>query len=358
MQYLTPKMSLSKRKTREVDDVMVTKVCSSISFVCLYSLPLVSKVAFSVIEVASDVIYSSFVVKIRMPLTKPRSKQQSKSKSKKKHVVMSLSEKNVIITGATSGFGVEMAKALCNAGARDFFGGRRADKGEQVAEEIRATFCTVDVADSQSNQTFFEAAEGHFGGPNVDFVLLNAGVEGNSVDTVVADLSIDTYDYIFSVNVRGTLLGLKYGTKILRDNGTFLVTSSAASIIPLPVNPVYASSKAALDSLVRTYAAQFADSRDERIKSLSIVATNPTVDETELSSRFVGGNMEMANGFAKIANLSQRMGKADELAAIATQFVQGDLPYQNGDLFVTDADTHFPLSEYFSRMQKASAASA
>lgn len=268
---------------------------------------------------------------------------------------MSLANKNIVITGATSGFGKEIAASLSRAGANVFLGGRRAEQGAKVANEINATFHQVDVANEESNKTFFAAAESHFEGPNIDYILLNAGVEGKNEDTNVSSLNIESYDYIYSVNVRGTMLGLQYGIKTLRSNGTFLVTSSAGSILPLSANPVYVSSKAAVDSLVRSYAAQFAESEDERIKSLSILAVNPTLYETEMSNRFVGGSEEMANGFAKMVNPSQRVGKANELADIVKHFVHGDLPYQSGDLFVADADTHFPLSEYMTRMQKATA---
>lgn len=267
---------------------------------------------------------------------------------------MSLQGKNVIITGATSGIGVEVAKALTSAGASVFIGGRRADKGEKVAEETKSVFHQVDVADQESNKAFFAAAEKHFGGPEtVDFVLLNAGVEGKNEDTMVSSLNVDTFDYIYSVNVRGVVLGMLYGTPLLRKGGTFVLTSSAGSVLAFSANPIYASSKAAVDSLVRSYAAQFAESDDERIRSLSIVAINPTLYITELSHRFVGGDMDMADTFAKMVNVSQRVGKAEELATIVHDFVHGDLPYHSGDTFVADADQHFPISEYMNRLQDA-----
>jgi NAD(P)-dependent dehydrogenase (short-subunit alcohol dehydrogenase family) len=209
------------------------------------------------------------------------------------------------------------------------------------------------VASDESNKAFFEAAKRHFGGANVDYILLNAGVEGTNEDTVITNFNIESYDYVYSVNVRGTLLGLQYGSKLLRRNGTFLVTSSVGSILPMPLNPVYVSSKAALDSLVRSYAAQFAESEDERIKSLAILSINPTLYKTEMSDRFTGGNDNIGNGFAKMMNPSQRIGKADELANIVKELVQGSLPYQSGDVIVADADTHFPIDEYMTRMGKA-----
>jgi NAD(P)-dependent dehydrogenase (short-subunit alcohol dehydrogenase family) len=265
--------------------------------------------------------------------------------------IMSLSGKNVIVTGATSGFGVEIAKVLTEAGASVFIGGRRTEQGQQVAKETRSTFHSVDVANDESNKAFFEAAEKHFGGPNVDYILLNAGVEGKNEDTVITHFNIENYDYIFSVNVRGTLLGLKYGSQLLRQNGTFLVTSSIVSILAMSVSPIYVSSKAALDSLVRSYAAQFAESEDERIKSLSILSINPTVYETDMGDRFTGGSQDVLKGIAKMVNPSQRPGKANELAKIVKELVQEELSYKSGDVFVADADTHFPIAEYMTRME-------
>jgi NAD(P)-dependent dehydrogenase (short-subunit alcohol dehydrogenase family) len=267
---------------------------------------------------------------------------------------MSLSGKNVIVTGATSGIGVAFAKVLSEAGASVFIGGRRAEQGHQVAKETGSTFHTVDVANEDSNKDFFEAAEKHFGGANVDYIFLNAAVEGKNEETVITNLNIENYDYIYSVNVRGTLLGLQYGSKLLRQNGTFLVTSSVGSILPMSVSPVYASSKAALDSLVRSYAAQFAESEDERIKSLSILSVNPTLYETEMVDRVTRGSQDAVSAFAKLVNPSQRPGKAIELAKIIKDFIQGELSYKSGDVFVADADTHFPITEYMTRMQKVS----
>mmetsp|Transcript_61109 Transcript_61109/g.149616 ORF Transcript_61109/g.149616 Transcript_61109/m.149616 type:complete len:274 (+) Transcript_61109:364-1185(+) len=271
----------------------------------------------------------------------------------------SLNGKNIIITGATSGIGSKIAALLSSEGADVFIGGRRADRGEAVAEETNTTFHVLDVADEESNRKFFDAASNHFGGTKtVDFVLLNAGVEGNNAEAQVSNLSVSNYDYIYSVNVRGVILGMKYGIETLTDGGSILVTSSTVSIMTMGASPIYASSKAAVDSLVRSFAEQFAKSDDERIKSLSILSMNPTLYETDMADRFTGGEKTMLEGFAKMVNPSQRPGLTSELATIVRDYIHGDLPYKSGDTFAVDADTHFPLSEYFDRMNTAAKATA
>ena len=293
---------------------------------------------------------------LRKPKTKNQKPNQTTDETTGNHFKMSLQGKNIIITGATSGIGVQLATTLSKAGASVFIGGRRADRGEQVAKDTNTTFYTIDVSDESSNEQFFDAAEKYFGGPQtVDFVLLNAGVEGNGTETMVTDLKVETYDLVYNTNVRGVILGLKYGTPLLRPSGTFVVTSSVGSVLPFGMNPIYASSKAALDSLVRSYGAQFQESKDERIRSLSIVGMNPTLYMTDMADRFTGNNADVREGMAKMVNPSQRAGKPEELADLILQFVHGDLPYHNGDSFTVDADTHFPLTEYFGRIAEATA---
>ena len=78
-------------------------------------------------------------------------------------------------------FGVALASLLSQEGANVFIGGRRTERGTTVASETSTTFHPVDVANEESNQIFFQAAEMHFDGlEKVDFIFLNAGVEGSN----------------------------------------------------------------------------------------------------------------------------------------------------------------------------------
>ena len=268
---------------------------------------------------------------------------------------MSLTGRNIIITGATSGIGVQLASVLSANGANVFIGGRRAEKGDKVAAETRSTFHTVDVADEASNKAFFAAAAEHFGGEQtVDYILLNAGVEGSAEDASIQTLSIENHDYVFGVNVRGFMLGLQHGTPMLRKGGKIYCTSGLLSIIPFALNPTYAATKAALESLVRSYAAQVAQSNDERIRSLSIIAISPCLFATELSNRFSQKNNIEGEKMAKLHNPSGRVGKPDELASTVLGLLNRQITgYNSGDVIACDADTHFPITEFFGRLKAA-----
>ena len=170
------------------------------------------------------------------------------------------------------------------------------------------------------------------------------------------DVTAENYDTIFNINVRGSVLGLEYGTPLLRPQGSILVTSSVVSIVPLGGNPLYAASKAALDSIVRSYAAQLAASDDARLQSLSVVSINPSLYETDMASRFTGNEEAMLHGFAKQMNVSGRVGKPNELSESVLKLVVGkDFVTQSGEHWLLDADKYYPLSEYPQLMASKSA---
>lgn len=267
---------------------------------------------------------------------------------------MSLAGKNIIITGATSGIGEGMAATFAKEGASVFIGGRRQEKGKEVAAATGTTFHVVDTADGDSNKAFFEAAAAHFGGPeSVDYIFLNAGVEGGLEDSsITSPKVVDNYDFVFGVNVRGVMYGFQYGTEQLRAGGGIVVTSSVASVFPVAIMPVYAASKAAVDSLVRCFAAQFKESDDDRIKSLSVYGVNPAVYGSEMVTRLFKEDSAI-EGMAKGFNISGRVGKPSELAQTMVELMQNKLPYNSGDSIAVDGDTHLPLTEYPARHAEA-----
>jgi len=273
----------------------------------------------------------------------------------------SLEGKNIIITGATSGIAVAWAAELSKEGASVFIGGRREDKGLEVAKQTNSTFHQVDVASEESNKDFFAAAMTHFGGSGseptcVDFVFLNAGVSNGDQTHDAATLDIKAYDYIFGVNVRGIISGLKYGTPLLRQQGTLVFTSSIASI--LSTASLYGASKAAVDSLTRSYAKQFADSDDERLKSLSVYSINPCWYISEMTDHYTDKFVVRHSVVGRLANPSQRPGTPEDLAKTVGEIVKGNWPYTSGANVCVDADTHFPLDEYLSRLEASSTAAA
>jgi len=119
-----------------------------------------------------------------------------------------LENKTVVITGATLGMGLAAARLLAAEGAHVYITGRRKDKLDQAVQEIEAAapgWVTGVQADSGSpadlDRLFTAVRDGH---GRLDIVYASAGI--GSVTEPLEGVTIESFDDVFGVNVRGTLL--------------------------------------------------------------------------------------------------------------------------------------------------------
>jgi len=177
----------------------------------------------------------------------------------------SLQGKVAVITGASSGIGMVTAKQLAKKGMSVVLLARRAEKLDEVVKEIKtaggeAVAKTCDVENPVSIEWGFEFAKEKYGG--VDFVFVNAGVEGGLLKEALVDQGDASLHTLFSINVIGAVETLKYAVKAfeLRGGGTIAFSSSVVSFcgdacgmgmnafgIPRGSGIAYMSTKAALD---------------------------------------------------------------------------------------------------------------
>lgn len=116
-----------------------------------------------------------------------------------------LSNKVILITGASSGIGEATACELAAAGAKLVLGARRTDRLEALAGELgeNVAWARLDVTDRESFAAFVAAAEARFG--RIDTLVNNAGVMPLSP---LSALLVDQWDWMIDVNVRGVLHGI------------------------------------------------------------------------------------------------------------------------------------------------------
>ena len=119
-----------------------------------------------------------------------------------------MSESHVaLVTGATSGIGRATALAYGKAGYRVALAGRRADRGEALANEIKsaggeAAFFQTDVSDPAQLRGLVESTVGRYG--RLDIAFNNAGIEGD-VFVPLHEQKPENYAQVFDVNVRAVL---------------------------------------------------------------------------------------------------------------------------------------------------------
>jgi NAD(P)-dependent dehydrogenase (short-subunit alcohol dehydrogenase family) len=161
----------------------------------------------------------------------------------------------VLVVGASSGIGREVAVQLGAGGARVVLAARRVDRlADAVAAvsgaggtDARAVAC--DVRDPAQCDAVIAEAVGHLGG-------LDAVVYATAVDPLVrlVDTDLDRWRQVYETNVFGASLVTRAALPHLTESGGRMVYISATSVgRPLPGMGAYETSKAALDELVRAW---------------------------------------------------------------------------------------------------------
>jgi NAD(P)-dependent dehydrogenase (short-subunit alcohol dehydrogenase family) len=169
---------------------------------------------------------------------------------------MELEGKRALVTGGTSGIGREVAKQLAGLGAEVVISGRDAARGAAVGAEIeaaggRARFVVADLADFEAVGRLAEEAGA------VDILVNNAGIFDFAP---TPDETRASYESMFDVNVRAPyfLTAALAPQMAGRGGGAIVNVSTMVAELGMPGSSAYAATKAALASLTRTWAGEFA----------------------------------------------------------------------------------------------------
>lgn len=155
-----------------------------------------------------------------------------------------------LVTGGTAGIGFETARLLAAAGASVITTGRSADRGAAAAAELGVRFIAADLADLES----VEALARQCG--DVDIVVNNAASFPSAL-TVEQDVA--TFESTFDTNVRGAyfLVAALVPGMLRRGRGSIVNVTSMVAFKGVPGASSYSASKAAVESLTRTWATEF-----------------------------------------------------------------------------------------------------
>lgn len=175
-------------------------------------------------------------------------------------------KKSALITGASKGIGLSVARALIADGYAVTITSRNATEIEQVAAELGADARGVacDVKDPAAVQAEVDAHVQTFGGLDVLFVNAGVGHFGN-----IADLSIQEWQDVIDTNLSGAFYTVKAAIPALSQRGGYIFTlSSLAGKNPLPGGGAYNASKFGLNGLSEV---MNLDLRDRGIKVTQIM---------------------------------------------------------------------------------------
>ena len=211
-----------------------------------------------------------------------------------------LSGRTLLVTGASSGLGRRFAKIAADAGARVIVAARRADRLAALVADIgadRAVAVSMDVESEASVIAGYDAAEKALG--PVDTVIANAGMNSEALAT---DLSIDAFDKVMAVNVRGVFLTAREGARRMiaagskaSGRGRIVLISSIGAVKVLPGLAAYCASKAAVVMMGKAMAREWVN------RGVNVNMVCPGYIETEINADWFGsegGKKQMA-GFPR-----------------------------------------------------------
>jgi NAD(P)-dependent dehydrogenase (short-subunit alcohol dehydrogenase family) len=232
-----------------------------------------------------------------------------------------LQGKVAVITGGTTGIGFASAQLFVKEGAYVFITGRRQKELDDAVLAIgnNVTGVQGDIAKPADLDRLYERVK-QMG--RIDVLFANAGTGGF---VPLEDITEEYFDQTFNINVRGTLFTVQKALPLLNDGSSIILTGSVAGVKGTPAFGVYAASKAAIRSFVRTWTSEL---KDRRIRS-NVVSPGPV--KTPIVDR------QPPEAIARIVSTIPmgRMGEADEIARAALFLASDDSSFITGiELFV------------------------
>ena len=241
--------------------------------------------------------------------------------------LFNLENKNVLLTGASKGMGLSMARGLVNHGANVVISSRKLDQCEKAAKTINdsidqekafAYSCNTSSKDELNALVDFSMSK--LG--SITTLVCNAGV--NSFFGSMSEIDDESYDKTMNTNVKSNHWLINMVSPFMKESGggSIMITSSIAAFDASETLGTYSISKLAVLGLVRNYASELGPS------NIRVNAICPGLVKTDFS-KLLWENPDAEKATSQRMPL-RRLGEADDFMGVAVFLASDESSFMTG----------------------------
>ena len=234
----------------------------------------------------------------------------------------SLEGQVILVTGAASGIGKQIAIDLCARGAKVVASDRNLPALQEISHKHSLAVYEVDFLDEKSIVDLVSKVETEVGA--ISAVVNCVGILGKNGDPIES-LDIQDFDYVYAVNLRGAVILTKavIAGMAQRGYGRILHIASISGKEGNPYLVAYSATKAGMIGMVKSVGKEYATS------GITINAMAPALIESPMSASF--SEQQMAALKSKIP--MERLGKGQEVADLAAWIISPACSFTTGFTF-------------------------
>ncbi len=245
-------------------------------------------------------------------------------------------DKVAVVVGGAGGIGEALGHGLAEYGAKVVIADLNIERAEQVAQDIQSNFKSeavaikFDITDEKSVAQMAEQVVAKLG--TVDILVNSQGV---NVKHPATEFPVDGWDFMFNINVRGTMLTCREFGKVMTEkkSGKVINLSSVRGVraTAWSGNEGYAATKAAIDMITRSLASEWAQYK------INVNAIGPSTIATPFSERTLKDPERLKRFLAscplgRVGQPIDVVGACVFLASPASDFITGQILYLDGGL--------------------------
>lgn len=258
-------------------------------------------------------------------------------------------DKNVLITGSGRGIGQAIALRFAQEGANvviNFF--RNRAPAEETADRIhsigrKALIVKANIGELDELELLFDRSVEEFGG--IDIFISNAA---SGYNRPVMEQRPKGWEWTMNINARALLFGAQKAAPIMqaRGGGAIVSISSPGSFRVLPEYVVVGASKAALESITRYLAVEFAP------MGINVNAVSPGLVETEALKHFDVTSDRTIIARAEEATPAGRLVTPEDVAALVTFLCSSEAEMIRGQTILLDGGYNLPADSMLPRLDE------